>query len=204
MNSEQVVGMKKRGRAIHVNQKAKLAYYDRKEAVLGKVGGTNSLVVEDQNIGLHDQREEKQTTATVRYAGFWMRLWAFLLDMVVLFSINSIIIRPILRINEIGISTVFTFTLETLAVAVSFFLYFAFLTKYVGQTLGKMVFGLRVVSGNEERLTWTQVIFREGIGRLIHQIFFWTKLIYLVVAFSPNKQGIHDMVADTYVIHEKE
>ncbi|KGA96181.1 hypothetical protein BALCAV_0217800 [Alkalihalobacillus alcalophilus ATCC 27647 = CGMCC 1.3604] len=189
---------------MHVNQKAKLAYHDRKEAVLTKAGERSPLVVEEPSKRIHQQLEESQTIATVRYAGFWMRLWAFLLDMVVLFSINSIIIRPILRINEIGASILFTFTLESFAVALSFFLYFAFLTKYVGQTLGKMVFGLRVVSKNGEKLTWTQVIFREGIGRLIQQIFFWTKLIYLVIAFSPNKQGIHDMVADTYVIHEKE
>ena len=74
------------------------------------------------------------------------------------------------------------------------------MTKFLGQTLGKMVFGLRVVSVKHETLSWSDVIFREWIGRFISNIF---KLLYVLVAILPDNQGIHDYFADTKVVHEK-
>ncbi|MCY9076500.1 RDD family protein, partial [Bacillus inaquosorum] len=51
----------------------------------------------------------------------------------------------------------------------------------------------------DRKLTWSTVIFREVVGRYIDKI--W--ILYIVVAFSPTKQGIHDYIADTTVVHEK-
>lgn len=81
-----------------------------------------------------------------------------------------------------------------------FYGYFVLMTKYFGQTLGKMVFGLKVVSLKDSTLTWPVVLFREGIGRYISKTVFL--LGYLLVAFLPKKQGAHDYYADTTVIHE--
>jgi uncharacterized RDD family membrane protein YckC len=74
------------------------------------------------------------------------------------------------------------------------------MTKYFGQTLGKMVFGLKVVSLKDSTLTWPVVLFREVVGRYISKTVFL--LGYLLVAFLPKKQGAHDYYADTTVIHE--
>ena len=35
-----------------------------------------------------------------KYAGFWMRFWAYLLDIVVISSINRIIVYPIFRLFD--------------------------------------------------------------------------------------------------------
>ncbi|MCY9430750.1 RDD family protein, partial [Bacillus spizizenii] len=51
----------------------------------------------------------------------------------------------------------------------------------------------------DRKLTWSTVIFREVVGRYIDKI--W--ILYIVVAFSPTQQGIHDYIADTTVVHEK-
>ena len=78
--------------------------------------------------------------------------------------------------------------------------FLAIMTKFFKQTLGKMVFGLKVVSlVPEKRLTWDVVLFREVIGRYINSVY----ITYLIVGFTPKKQGIHDYFADTAVIHEK-
>src|SRR5690606_40751242 len=51
------------------------------------------------------------------------------------------------------------------ATGIVFYLYFILLTKFFGQTLGKMVFGLKVIPIEGDKLTWGTIIFREGIGR---------------------------------------
>ncbi|MBP3949771.1 RDD family protein [Bacillus suaedae] len=136
---------------------------------------------------------------SLHFAGFWMRLWAYLLDALVVLSINGLVSFPL---RLIGVNDLI-FSPYMLLSASVFFLYFALMTKYYGQTLGKMVLGLKVISTNGSDLTWTQVIFREGVGRLIHQLFFMLRVIYLFIAFTTKKQGLHDLIADTYVVFEK-
>ena len=43
-------------------------------------------------------------------------------------------------------------------------------------------------------------MFREWIGRFISGTII---ILYVVVGFLPKKQGIHDLFADTTVIHER-
>lgn len=149
-------------------------------------------------------REEDQVDLLgkhVHYAGFWMRFWAYLLDLIVIFSINGIITKPLLRILGVDIPGSGWITPYMIASAFVFYGYFVLMTKWKGQTLGKMVFGLRVISINEpnENLSWSTVLFREWIGRFISATLLF---LYLFVAVLPKKQGIHDLFVDTTVIHE--
>jgi uncharacterized RDD family membrane protein YckC len=90
------------------------------------------------------------------------------------------------------------FSPVSISSAVIFYLYFVLMTKFFNQTLGKMVFGLKVINLDQERLTWGTVLFREWIGRFISA----TIVIgYIIVAFLPKKQGLHDLFTDTTVIH---
>ncbi|MEI2355735.1 RDD family protein [Mesobacillus zeae] len=137
--------------------------------------------------------------ATFRYAGFWMRFWAYLFDLIVIWSINGLLIYPVFRALDLSVSGEELFKPVNIATAVTFYLYFVFMTKYLGQTLGKMVFGLKVVDLKGRRLSWSTVLFREWIGRFISVTVF---IGYLIVAFLPKKQGLHDLFADTTVVHE--
>ncbi|MEC1521666.1 RDD family protein [Neobacillus niacini] len=135
---------------------------------------------------------------SVRFAGFWMRFWAYLLDLIVIGSIERLIINPLFRIFEIPLVEFNMFAPISVASAVIFYLYFVLMTKYFHQTLGKMVFGLRVIDLKSDKLSWGTILFREWIGRFISA----TIIIgYIVVAFLPKKQGIHDLFTDTSVIH---
>nr|WP_249745437.1 RDD family protein [Mesobacillus boroniphilus] len=133
------------------------------------------------------------------YAGFWTRFWAYLLDLIVIGSINRMIINPVFRALDISLIEDGIFSSMAIATAVIFYLYFVLMTKFLGQTLGKMVFGLKVVELDGKDLTWGTVIFREWIGRFISATIM---VLYVVVAFTKKKQGLHDLFADTTVIYE--
>lgn len=150
--------------------------------------------------------QEKDSTIeekNYRYAGFWMRFWAYLLDLVVVASINGIIVAPLIAITNVSQIRIAFFSIEVIVVAIVTILYFLLLTKRWGQTIGKRVFGIKVISKKEVPLTWSSLIFREVVGRYIVQAFMITYTLYLIVAFQSKKQGLHDMIGDTIVIHEE-
>lgn len=148
---------------------------------------------------INGPQEAEQLTHA--YAGFWVRFWAFLLDWLVIWGLNHLLVSPLFTVLDMPkTSGMFTFSAYSVTTLIVYLAYFALMTKYFRQTLGKMVFGLKVVSVKQDsKLTWSTVIFREVVGRYIDKI--W--ILYIVVAFSPTKQGIHDYIADTTVVHEK-
>lgn len=136
-----------------------------------------------------------------KYAGFWTRLWAYTIDLIVLSAISGIIIKPIFRIAgwEITNPSFFLFSPYKITVLVLLLLYFMLMTKYLQQTVGKMIMGIRVASKDGGQLTWGAIIFREGIGRFISKMLL---VPYLLVLFMPKKEALHDLFADTIVEHE--
>lgn len=149
-------------------------------------------------MNITEQIVEQPSFPRVKFAGFWMRFWAFLLDGLVIFGLNRLFVFLFLQWLNIENGVVLSF----IALAIGFS-YFVFMTKKFGQTLGKMVFGLKVISKTGEPLSWGTVIFREVVGRYMHQVFWFFYLLYLLVPFTKRKQGIHDYIADTYVVHEE-
>lgn len=141
---------------------------------------------------------DRRDVLSFRYAGFWMRFWAYLLDLVVVGSLVRILIKPVFRMLDISLSESSMFAPVSIVSALIFYLYFVLMTKYLNQTLGKMVFGLKVVDLKRNQMTWGTILFREWIGRFISS----TIIIgYIIIAFLPKKQGLHDLFTDTTVIH---
>jgi uncharacterized RDD family membrane protein YckC len=156
-----------------------------------------------------NEREEEQypketdnLTIAHAYAGFWIRFWAYLLDGIVVWGITNLTVSPLFTLLGIEKKTgFFTISAYSLSTTLVFLLYFFLMTLFFHQTLGKMVFGLRVISldKKKKKLTWSSLLFREVVGRYIHKF----SILYLVVGVTPKKQGIHDFFAGTAVIHEK-
>lgn len=154
---------------------------------------TNDAVIPGQEISI-----SKLPVYPIRFAGFWMRFWAYLLDLIVVGSIERLLIKPIFRLLDIPLTEFNMFAPISIASALIFYLYFVMMTKYFNQTLGKMVFGIKVVDLKGNPLSWGTILFREWIGRFISA----TVLVgYIIVAFLPKKQGLHDLFTDTSVIH---
>jgi len=181
-------------RSVYLDNGEQTEQFDRIPA------GNSALHSPDKSEGIFtEQNEAGHFQWEGLYAGFWMRFWAYLLDLIVIGSVNRMIINPVFRAMDVSLIEDGIISPIAIATAVVFYLYFVLMTKYYGQTLGKMVFGLKVVELSGNRLSWGTVIFREWIGRFISATLM---ILYLIVAFSKKKQGLHDMFADTTVIYE--
>lgn len=136
-------------------------------------------------------------TAGIHYAGFWMRFWAYLADLIIIGSLTRIFVSSTFKALGGGYVDYSFFSPATILEVTFFYLYFVLMTRYFGQTLGKMIFGLRVISLKDDKLTWGTLIFREFIGRFISK---FTSIGYILVGILPKKQGLHDIFADTTVV----
>ena len=128
-------------------------------------------------------------------AGFWIRTVAFLIDAAVASAFAAIFASPInaLLLTEGGLA----------AKAISgffFYLYFILSTYFTnGQSLGKIITAIRVIHPEEDRLSLTTVVIREGFCRLIQTTFV---LLYVITAFSERKRNLGDYLSDTYVVKD--
>lgn len=92
------------------------------------------------------------------------------------------------------------FGLFNLTSLVIYLTYFSLLTKFTnGQTIGKMILGLRVVSLQSKVLSWRDVLTRELIGRYIQKKII---IFYLLVFVTRRKETLADIFTDTVVVSE--
>ncbi len=129
----------------------------------------------------------------VKYAGFWIRFAARFLD--------GIIVAAILIVANVVLGTVGGYhnPLLPLIDLVIAFGYFCHMTKKYGATYGKQVLNIRVVAEDGSHLTNTMVVMREIVGKIASGIIL--DIGYLMVAFTKRKQGLHDKIAETVVVH---
>lgn len=148
-------------------------------------------------------RPERQYEEVLYYehmpAGFWVRFWAYLIDLIVVASASSILVKPIFLLVGAETASSAWYAPYAIVTAVIFYGYFVLMTKFFNQTIGKMIMGLRVISLADDKLTWGTLLFREWIGRFISATIL---PLYWIVGFTRLKQGVHDFIADTTVIHE--
>ena len=159
------------------------------------------------------QNHSNETLGTVsandkcEFAGFWVRLAAYVIDMAVVtagllvvrlifIGINSLIAGSFL---EGGI--LFHYTLKDIVLYLLQVLYFILFTYHTGTTLGKKALNLRVVRADDEALNLLTVIYRETIGRFLCG--FILCVGYLLIGVDKEKRGLHDILCDTRVIYAK-
>lgn len=150
-------------------------------------------------------RPEPQPYEEVLYyermpAGFWVRFWAYIVDLLVIASATSILAKPIFLLLGIDTANNAWYAPYAIVSAILFYGYFVLMTKFFEQTVGKMIFGIRVISLKEKKLSWSTLLFREWIGRFISVTIL---PLYWIIGFTKLKQGVHDFIADTTVIHEQ-
>ncbi|ANU12707.1 hypothetical protein B481_1251 [Planococcus halocryophilus Or1] len=133
-------------------------------------------------------------------AGFWVRFWAYLIDLLVVAALTSILVKPVFALSGLETTNMPWYGPFAVVSAVIFYGYFVLMTKFFGQTVGKMIMGIRVVSLKSDNLSIMTLLFREWIGRFISVTIL---PLYWIVGFTPLKQGVHDYIADTTVVHEE-
>jgi len=76
--------------------------------------------------------------------------------------------------------------------------YAVFFTGYCGQTPGKMALRIKVIRTDGSQPSYGRAALREVLGKFVSSILLG--IGYLMVIFDSQKQGLHDKIADTYVI----
>lgn len=130
------------------------------------------------------------------YAGFFIRLLAFVIDMIVISAINRIVSSMVNPNLELGLGL----SLGVIIYWIISLAYFTLLTYFNnGKTLGKMITNIRVVSLDGYPLSLWQVVSRETFGRYVQNKFM---ILYAIVGFAPMKQSLADILSDTTVVRE--
>ncbi|MDQ2086594.1 RDD family protein [Herbivorax sp. ANBcel31] len=138
-----------------------------------------------------------------RAAGFWVRFWAYILDIISISVLSSVAISIIVMLFGLPEQYLGWMKISFFTVGVIGFVYFTIMTRFWGQTIGKMICGIMVIRDGGKDLDWTTALVREVAGRTISQ-FFGSHIGYLIIPFVKKKRSCHDLLCDTYVVHVKE
>jgi len=172
----------------------------------------------DQQFSMGDALSAEEPTAEEeeaviwegpRRGGFWLRFMAFVVDHLIL--LLTLAIFTVVGFLAAGIGSggaressfyqqarIVLPILLPLAI-VLFITYFAFFHGAWGQTIGKMIFGLRVVKTDGQTLSFARALVRTIVYPLSAIPFF---LGFFWVGFTSSKRSWHDLIAGTMVIRE--
>ncbi len=125
-------------------------------------------------------------------ASFWKRLFAFIVDEVLLLVLLFFLflILDVVGIKTDGLEKIIFWILSVAYNVI-------FLQKW-GATIGKKLLRLRVVNTEYKPVSVGQALLRESIGKLYSTLLF--NLGYLHVLKHPQRQAWHDKMAKTYVV----
>jgi uncharacterized RDD family membrane protein YckC len=142
-------------------------------------------------------------TASVQYAGFWIRVGAYFIDTVVmvipicLFGYLYRAATPAsTRLEHSAVDLV-----ANLYTSIIWWIYCAVLESSVWQgTIGKKVLGLKVTDLDGQRIS-----FGRATGRYFSLILSALPLCigFMMVGWTQRKQGLHDMIAGTFVVRQQ-
>ena len=130
--------------------------------------------------------KQKPKEFALEYAGFWIRLGAGVVDLLIL----GLVVGIIFCISSAPLIWV------TSGLVISFVYWLGFWV-WRGQTLGKMAAGIKIIRTDSSPITWKYALLRCA-GYIVSTITAFIGFIW--VAFDSRKQGLHDKIADTYVV----
>lgn len=147
----------------------------------------------------------KQNKEDIAYAGFFVRLSAYIIDCIIVGIALLIIKIPKFIINMTNPDLfflkpiLFQFSIFDIVIYLLGLLYFVLMTYYCGGTLGKKLFKLKVCKATEEKLSLFTVIYRESIGRYLSGLILF--IGYLMIGVDSKKRALHDILSDTLVVY---
>lgn len=145
------------------------------------------------------QNNSTSNTCEYTYAGFFVRAFAYLIDMLIVF-VMTLLIRLVTGNAFFHKEILFTFDIRSIIIYLFEAAYFIFFTYTTNATPGKKLMNLRVISNDDhEHLNLWDVIFRETVGKYLSGIL--AGIGYLMIGLDIEKRGLHDILSDTHVIY---
>ena len=146
-----------------------------------------------------------------KYASFWSRLLAIIIDYLLVNFVLSLIIALVIvvgyadegpdvvqRGDDLVRDLSESWGPAQLLLLAGYWLYFAVMHSSAwGATVGKRVLGLYVVDEDGHRLNFWQATIR-FFGKLISSVVLFVG--FLVALIHPRRQALHDLIAKTYVM----
>lgn len=139
-------------------------------------------------------------TVTLDIASVGTRFAAYLMDVAILSVLSLLTVYLAMSVAGVSGRLGQTVAMGVPVFLILYVLYFWILTAFGGQTLGKRVLGIRVVtdSGEEPRLGRS---FLRVIGYFVSSAVLYMGFIWSI--FDSRSQGWHDKIARTYVVRDQ-
>ena len=174
----------------------------------GKSAAALELLLDQGFDRLYERLKREEQAEAVRWGGFFRRASAFAVDLLVLSLFSLALFYLAYVAYSVGLAAhhhslswdhlrgfwrLFLFGWLLL-----FFAYFVVLHGMEGKTVGKWLFGLRLVGAGRRPITYLQAMVR-WVGAVL---FAPLLLGFLWILWSREKRGWHDLLARTWVIRE--
>lgn len=155
-----------------------------------------------------------------KFAGFWWRFLAYLIDGVLIWFFNWIVITPVKALFGISAASAISsgnmYETQAIGLMGAFFgaamvlylvlivviwLYFALMesSKFQG-TVGKIAIGIIVTDMEGNRISFARATGRY-FGKILSSLIFM--IGFIMAGFTEKKQALHDMLAGTLVWKKK-
>lgn len=135
----------------------------------------------------------------VRYAGFWLRVAAYIIDaiclnivMFVIMFFVGILIAVIGRSSEMLLNLI----IWTLSFGLAI-LYEVFFVRAYDATPGKLAVGVKILMANGDKLTVGRIIGRY-FAKILSGLVFC--IGFMMAGWDDQKRGLHDMLCETRVV----
>ncbi|KAF0250444.1 MAG: hypothetical protein FD167_155 [bacterium] len=135
---------------------------------------------------------------SLEQAGFALRIGAFMLDLLLIMVL--LLFVTLLADSFISYQTIIA-KIATLLLSVIWISNFLVLPSIKGQSVGKWLVGIRIISSNQSRAKVSQILVRHLFGYFIATLPFALGLLWVI--WDPKQQGWHDKLARTLVVRKR-
>jgi uncharacterized RDD family membrane protein YckC len=177
--------------------------------------GAATICAQCKPLYMQRVREGGQPIGVRRYAGFWIRFVARILDSIIVGVVNLIVIIPLALVLGVSFPAMAAggdpsllmaalFRFYALAGPVSLALFLAYEVYFLssrGATVGKLALGLKVIRPDGGSISTGRAAGRYFAYLLDSFIPF--AIGFIIAGFDSEKRALHDRIADTRVIYAK-
>jgi uncharacterized RDD family membrane protein YckC len=171
--------------------------------------GNAAVCAQCKPVYLQRVREGGQAIGVRRYAGFWIRFVARIIDAVITTCVFYIITLPLAgliglgrlsdpaRALSVGLGAMGVYFMLSFALGIAYEVYFVS-TK--GGTPGKLILGLKII-----RVDGSMLSAGQAVGRYFAYVLstFTFMIGFIIAGFDPEKRALHDRICDTRVIYSR-
>lgn len=159
-------------------------------------------VVVDQHIDLAEVLRQQGLSISGLYAGFWIRLFSYIIDTIILFFVIILTVAVFLAVFSgfFENQRLFRSCLEISQYMAVLFYFSVFQTGRWQATPGKRLLGIYIRREDGGAPTTVQSMGRYFAYTLSFLFFF---LGFIMIAFDKEKRGLHDILAKTRVVYGK-